>query len=248
VKNDSATNSAQPKNISDRPTDKGEKEVHIEKTTTSNSSVTQKEPPTKAQKPQKKRVDPLKKVMIGSTIGLIALISLLIYSSKLNTEKYYLRGSEGALEVWKGTFSPAGKKRLVIMPGVKPPGLIKPEYSREEVYPLICVYYIDKSDALVHVPGMPDFIGIKMYLNRALTYATTEKHSQSAMIRLHRIDRMTLFYKADVAASKGSVTDLETALGFIDEAAKLNPDEIEAELIEKKKHAIRELLKNMKVE
>lgn len=248
MENDSAANSAQPKNISANSTDNNEKEEHIEKTATSNSAVTQKEPPAKAQKPKKKRVDPLKKVIIGSTIGLIALIGLLIYSSNLNTEKYYLRASEGALEVWKGTFSPAGKMRLVIMPGVKPPEVIKPVYSREEVYPLICVYYIDKSDALIHVPGMPDFIGIKMYLNRALTYATTEKHRQSAMIRLHRIDRITLFYKADVAASKGSAADLEMALGFLDEAAKLNPDEIEAELIEKKKQAIRELLKDMKVE
>ena len=132
------------------------------------------------------------------------------------------------------------------MPGVKPLESIKPIYSREEVYPLICIYYIDKSDALIHVPGMPDFVGIKTYLSRALTYATTEDHRQNAMARLNRIERMTLFYKADVAASRGSSAGLETALGFLNKAANLDPDKIEAELIEKKKEAILELLKKKK--
>jgi hypothetical protein len=93
---------------------------------------------------------------------------------------------------------------------------------------------------------MPDFVGIKTYLNRALTYATTLEHRQNAVARLNRIERMTLSYKADVAASRGSTVGLETALGFLDEAAKLDPDKIEAELIEKKKEAILELLKKKK--
>ena len=206
------------------------------------SSSTETESQPKGQKSEQRQGDPLKNIIIFAAIGLILLIALLVYTSHLNTKKYFLRTSDGALEVWKGTFSPAGKTRLVIMPGVKPQESIKPVYSREEVYPLICTYYIDKSDALIHVPGMPDFVGIKTYLNRALTYATTQDHRQNAMARLNRIERMTLFYKADVAASRGSAAGLEAALGFLDEAAKLNPSEIESELIRKKKEAILELL------
>jgi len=193
-----------------------------------------------------KRIDPLKIVLILTTIGLLFLIGFLVYTSNLNTKKYFLRASEGALEVWKGTFSPAGKKRLVIMPGAEPPQEIKPVYSREEVYPLICEYYIEKADALIHVPAMPDFVGIKTNLNRALTFATTEDHRKAAQIRLNRIDRGILYYKADVAASRGTFTALEAAMGFLDQAAALDPDEIEAELIEKKKKSIRELLNDLK--
>ncbi len=248
MENGSTPDSAQHENISATPIGRNRKEVRPDATASLNSKAAEKESPAEPQKPSKKRVDPLKKIIICSGIGLIILIGLVVYASALNKEKYYLRASEGALEVWKGTFSPAGKKRLVIMPGVKPPESIKPVYSRAEVFPLICEYYIDKSDALIHVPGLPDFAGIKMYLNQALSHATTEEHRQMARVRLNRIDRLTLFYKADVAASKSSLADLERALVFLDEAAELDPDEIEAELIEKKKQAIREMLENREVD
>ena len=193
-----------------------------------------------------KRVDLLKIILILCGIGLLLLIGFLVYTSNINKDNYYLRASEGALEVWKGTFSPAGKKRLVIMPGVKPPQEIKAGYSREEGYPLIFEYYVDKADALIHLPAMPDFVGIKTYLNRALIFATTEDHRKAVQIRLNRIDRVILYYKADVAASRGSVGGLESAIEFLDQAASLEPDEIEAELIEKRKKSIRELQIDLK--
>ena len=129
------------------------------------------------------------------------------------------------------------------MPGVRPPDKTKAVYTQEEVYPLIFTYYIDKADALIHIMGMPDFIGIKTYLNRALTFATTDDHNKAVDLRLNRIDRAILYYKADVAASKGTLNGLEVAIEFLDQAASLEPDDIEAELIEKKKKSIRELMK-----
>ena len=65
-------------------------------------------------------------------------------------------------------------------------------------------YYVSKADALMEVPGMPDFVGIKSYLNRALFFATTKSLRQTAEARINQIDRMILFYKADVAATKGT--------------------------------------------
>ena len=50
-----------------------------------------------------------------------------------------------------------------------------------------------------------------------------------------RIDRAILYYKADVAVSKGTLNGLEVAIDFLDQATSLEPDDIEAELIEKKK-------------
>ncbi len=248
MENSTILNSEQRKQLSAENTDIEKKESHPNTTTTPQSSSTETESQRRGQKPEQQQFDPLKKIIIFASIGLILLIALLVYTSHLNTKKYFLRTSEGALEVWKGTFSPAGKTRLVIMPGVKPLESIKPVYSREEVYPLICTYYIDKSDALIHVPGMPDFIGIKTYLNRALTFATTDEHRRAAQIRLNRIDRVILYYKADVAAGTGSIASLEAAVDFLDQAAALEPDDIESELIEKKKQAIQELIKNLKAD
>ena len=98
----------------------------------------------------------------------------------------------------------------------------------------------------MEVPGMPDFVGIKSYLNKALSFATTEELQQTVHARINHIDRLILLYKADVAASRGSRAGLETALKYLEQAAELNPDEIETELIRKKKTSIRELLNMLK--
>ena len=176
----------------------------------------------------------------------IILIGLVIRESYHNTEKYYLKAADGAVEIWQGTFSPGGKKRIMIMPGVQTPVNIKDVYTGEEVYPLAFKFYISKADALMEVPGMPDFVGIKSYLNRALSFATTEDLRQTAHGRINQIDRLILLYKADVAAIKGTRSGFETALDYLDQAAKLNPDDIETELIKKKKASIRELLTGLK--
>jgi len=191
---------------------------------------------------------PLKVAVVLLSIVLIILIGLIIYTSHLNTQKYYLESYAGALEVWQGTFSPAGKKRVVIMPGVMPPEKIKPFYTQQEVYPLIFSHYIEKSDALIHAPGVFDFTDIKIYLKRALRFATTAEHRVAAQTRLNRIDRVILYYKAEVAAAKGSIASLEAAIDFLDQAAALQPDDIESELIHKKKRAIQKLIHNLNVD
>jgi hypothetical protein len=176
----------------------------------------------------------------------IILMGLVIRVSYHNTAKYYLKSAAGAVEIWQGTFSPGEKKRILIMPGVQMPAKTKDVYAKEDVFPLAFKFYVSKADALMEVPGMPDFVGIKSYLNRALSFATTDDLQQTAHRRINQIDLLILLYKADVAASKGTRSGFETALGYLDQAAKLNPDEIETELIEKKKESIRELLDMIK--
>jgi hypothetical protein len=172
-------------------------------------------------------------------------MGLVIRESYHNTAKYYLKSAAGAVEIWQGTFSPGGEKRILIMPGVQLPVEIKDVYAKQDVYPLAFKFYVSKADAIMEVPGMPDFVGIKSYLNRALSFATTEELHQTAHARINQIDRVILLYKADVAAIKGTRSGLETALDYLEQAARLNPDEIETELIKKKKASIRELLKTL---
>ena len=184
-------------------------------------------------------------LLIITGIILIILMGLVVRASYHNTEKYYLRSVAGAVEIWQGSFSPGGKKRILIMPGVPIPRHIKEVYGREEVYPMAFDFYVSKAAALMEVPGMPDFVGIKSYLNRALSFATTEELRQTAHVRINQIDRMILFYKADVAATKGTRSGLEAALNYLDQVTALNPDEIETELIEKKKASIHKLLNTL---
>jgi hypothetical protein len=175
----------------------------------------------------------------------IVLMGLLIHVSYHNTAKYYLKSAAGAVEIWQGTFSPGEKKRILIMPGVQMPAKIKDVYTKEDVYALAFKFYISKADTLMEVPGMPDFVGIKSYLNRALSFASSDELQQTAHARINQIDRLILLYKADVAATKGTRSGLETALDYLEQAAKLTPDEIETELIQKKKASLRELLNTL---
>lgn len=177
---------------------------------------------------------------------IVILMGLVIRVSYHNTAKYYLSSVAGAVEIWQGTFSPGEKKRILIMPGVQMPVKIKDVYTQEDVFPLAFKFYVSKADALMEVPGMPDFVGIKSYLNRALYFATTDDLRQTAHGRINQIDRLILLYKADVAATKGTRTGLETAIDYLDQASKLDPDEIEIELIQKKKASIRNLIDKIK--
>jgi hypothetical protein len=185
-----------------------------------------------------------KKSWFLALTGLIFMILmvLVIRASYQNTKNYYLESASGAVEIWQGTFSPGGKKRILIMPGVQMPATIKDVYAKQGVYLLAFKFYISKADILMEVPGMPDFVGIKSYLNKALSFATTEELQETVHARINHIDRLILLYKADVATVKGTPAGLETALKYLDQAAELNPDEIESELIQKKKTGINELL------
>jgi hypothetical protein len=185
-------------------------------------------------------------LLVISGFIFIILMGLVIRASYHNTKKYYLKSAAGAVEIWQGTFSPGGKKRILIMPGVQMAAEIKDVYAKQDVYPLAFKFYVSKADAIIEVPGMPDFVGIKSYLNRALFFATTEEIYQTAHVRINQIDRLILLYKADVAAIKGTRSGLETALDYLEQAARLNPDDIETELIQKKKKSIRELLNLLK--
>ena len=51
-----------------------------------------------------------------------------------------------------------------------------------------------------------------------------------------------------MAATKGTRADLESALEYLDQAARLNPDEIETELIQKKKAVYHQLLTDIQAD
>ena len=188
------------------------------------------------------------KVLIYFAICFVALAAVLVGSSYLNMQKYFIVARHGAVEIWKGKFSPLGRERLIIMPGELPPNPMKKDYTRDEVAPLAFKYYIEKSDALMDVPGLPDFSGIKADLDRALSYATTENQRREASLRIHKIDRMILLYKADVAAGRGTPDDLQAAGEYLQQASALYPDEIEAKLIAEKKATIQKLLRQLRPE
>jgi len=178
--------------------------------------------------------DPMEKAMKYLVAAVVVLAALIIGSSMINKTKYYMNANEGALEVWQGRFAPMGEELLITLPGVQLPETIKDVYLKKDVFPIIFNYYVEKADTLLEVPGMPDFGGIKNYLNRALSYAVTSASAEAAYNRLNNIELMILLYKADVAASKATISDLKDAKRYLNEAEGLSTDDLQADMINQK--------------
>lgn len=165
---------------------------------------------------------------------ILVLAALVIYSSFSNIKNYYIKATDGAVEIWQGKFAPMSRGLFITLPGAQAPQLIKEVYSKEEVSPIIFNYYVDRADALLDIPGMPDFDGIKFYLNKAISFGTTDDLRKKAYARLNSIDMMIFQYKADVAASKETIDGFKTALEYLNKAASLDLDDNQRKLIKQK--------------
>jgi hypothetical protein len=156
----------------------------------------------------------------------------------INKTKYYMDAKQGALEIRQGRFAPMGEELLMTLPGVQLPETIKDVYSKKDVFPVIFNYYVEKADTLLEVPGMPDFEGIKSYLNKALSYAVTSASIEAANNRLINIELMIFFYKADVSAGKATLSGLKDAKHYLDQAAALSINDLQADMINQKIDAV----------
>jgi len=184
----------------------------------------------------------MKKITKYLVAFIILLVAVTISASFSNKNKYYIKVTDGAVEIWQGKFAPMGADLLIMLPGAQSPESIQAVYSKEEVFPFAFNYYIDRADALLDTPDMPDFEGIKLYLNKALSFGTTPDLTKAAYSRLNSIELMILMYKVDVAASKGTIPGFETALGYLNKAASLNLNDSQTEMIKQKTASVRTLI------
>ena len=189
-----------------------------------------------------KRLDPMARMVPVLAAGVIFLMALVIAASSLNRANYYLNGANGAVEIWQGRFAPKGKERILILPGAQLPPALKDVYSENEIDAIAFNYYIDRADMLLEAPDMPDFSGIKLYLKIALSYGVTDELRQPAFNRLNTIDMMIYLYKADVAASKGTLADFKKALEYMGKAAALELDAAQSDLVNMEIQSIKELM------
>jgi len=190
--------------------------------------------------------DPAEKMLYFGVAGIIFLILMVIIASWMNTRHYYVNPGEDAMEIRQGKFAPKGTKHLISFPGLQLAEPIKDRYSASDVFPIIYQYYLDKADMLLDTPGIPDFDSVKENLNKSLDYATTRVMKTVIKSRLDAINLMVLLYKADVAASKNNLEDLQTARGYLKEALSYQVDEMESARIKQKAEAVKLKLKELK--
>ncbi len=182
----------------------------------------------------------MKKVIFGLASGFIVLVVLILSASSSNNSKYYIKESAGVLEIWQGRYAPLGEERMMILPGVPLPEQINAVYSESEVFPLIFNYYIDEADAISGMSDTPDYVSIKSYLNQALEFATTGDLRKKAYTRLNNIKFNDLMYKAGVSESRGTISDLDEAMRYLNKASLLKVGAGKSDVVKQKIESIKE--------
>jgi hypothetical protein len=194
----------------------------------------------------KKGLDPVEKATKILAAGIALLILLVVGASFSNSGNYYLKSKDGALEIWKGRFAPMGEELIFSLPGVQMPQTVQPVYGKKDVFPLAFNYYIDKADALLQVEGLPDFEGIKSYVDQALAFSVSDKMTESGLARLNNIDRLILIFKADVATSRGTLEDLKAARQYLKDADAISRQPADEALIAEKMKGVEEAMAALK--
>jgi hypothetical protein len=162
--------------------------------------------------------DHLKKTIIGISVVVGSIFLVIVMASVANIQNYYVTSSKQGLEIWRGDFAPIGKHSFIVLPGMPEPTSVKTVYSKKDVFPLIVTHYIGKADELLVLEETPNFTEIKLYLKTALMYAVDNATRKAAQDRLNNINLLVLLYKADIAAQSNTITELETALAYYNEA------------------------------
>jgi hypothetical protein len=196
--------------------------------------------------PQEDAPEPISQTIKYGIAGTLLIILLILGVSQNNSTKYYIQSKEGALEIWKGRFSPKDKKFYMVLHGTELKQDPKEIYSRSEVYPMIFDYYLTKADTLLDVPGLPDFEGIKNYLFQAKSYVVTPEMKDKVKGRLNAIERMILLYKADVGISKGTKESLRAAMKDLKKASAMVANPAQKQEIDQKIELVNKLKADLK--
>ena len=189
-------------------------------------------------KPERAPADPVERIMKLAAVILAALFMMIMWASIVNHSKFYVSQRNQAVEIYRGRFSPTGKKFFVVLHGLQMETPQK-NYTRKEIYPLIFGYYVDKADSLLEVSDVPAYDSIRTYLEKADKYALNASMRDAVKTRLNNIDRLLLLYKADVAINKNTPESLESALTYLKQADERTSDKAQSELIAQKRNLIK---------
>ncbi len=190
--------------------------------------------------------EPMDKTLMILAGCVLFLFLLVIGASASNSARYYINKLPVGIEILKGRFAPLGEDKIMVLPDINAPEEKKSVYKRDDVYPLIFKHYLQKADALLASPGMPDYENIRAHLAKAQNFAVSNELAEAASKRLTAIDLNNLLYRSDVAYDQDTVEGLETALDHLAEAARLDIDPDQQERINLQKESIRERLRELK--
>jgi hypothetical protein len=170
--------------------------------------------------------------------ALVFLVAIIIAASLANRDKFYLKDTGAAIEVWRGKFAPTGAELVISLDGMKIPNPIHDVYSEKEAFGIVYEYFQDKADTALNEPEGPDFGEVNRYLRQAASYAPTVESREMIQRRLDGISFLVLLHRTDVALAKGRLPDLTAAQTHLAKAASYASMDYQRELVEKRRFIV----------
>jgi transposase len=187
--------------------------------------------------PPEEPVDKTFKYAVGA---LACVIAILLLASFSNSNKFAFKQNDQMVELWQGRFAPMGWNRVAsfsdpkILTGVEQ----KKAYSKKQTYGILSDYFINRADEILKTGETPDLKAAKSYLGHASKYALTDARQQEIRRRLNRMNFLVLLGKGELARSKGTVPDFETAKKYLTQAIPYASTDLEKDMLAKNLAAI----------
>lgn len=112
--------------------------------------------------------DAMTRLLWGAAGCLVLAVLILLVASSMNAGRYYVTESRGAVEIWKGDFTPAGKERIMALHDAAWDMKKKRTYDKADVFAFASRFYTAKAGDLLEAEGMRDYSRILSYVNRAI--------------------------------------------------------------------------------
>ena len=196
---------------------------------------TVKEPPYTP--PPQEPMDKTFKYAIGAFACVIAILLLV---SWCNSSKFYFRQKDRMVQLGQGTFAPMGKKLVASFSDLRILNNVPKQksYTKKQAYGILSDYFVKRADEILKTGATPDLKAAKSYLARASEYAVSDSRRQEVQSRLNSINFLVLLGKGELARSKGTIDDFETAKGYLTQAIPVASTDLEKNMITKNLAAI----------
>ena len=193
--------------------------------------------------------EPMDKTLKYAVGAFALVIAILLMASFSNSNRFYLKQNEQMVEVWRGRFAPMGEIRVASFSDPKMLAGVprQASYTKKQAFGVIYSYLVERADEILNTGETPDLKAVKSYLTHASKYALSEPDKGGIRMRLNSINYLVLCGKADVALSKGTRPDFETAKKHLTEAIPLASTDLQKDMLAKKLAAIEYAIATSKI-
>ena len=193
--------------------------------------------------------EPMDKTLKYAIGAFAFVLAILLMSSVSNSNKFYFKHNKQMIELWQGRFAPMGETRVA---SFSDPKILEslPEqefYTRKQAYGVLSDYLVGRADDILNTGQTPDLSAVRSYLTHASKYALSDSEKQAIRMRLNSITFLVLCGKANLALSKGAMSDFETAKGYLAEAIPFASTDIQKDMITKRLAAIEYAMASSKI-